>query len=116
LFGHEAYLDKRPQPVSQQTVVALIEIREVVYRVSLRILVVNPHFVMEDSVKTHIAEVRDLFHFAQVATIAVTQREHSPARAEHLFPKMREGAGGCRRVNDDNLRRLRNEGGRKYEQ
>ena len=90
LLRHEADLDNRPHAVLQQTIVDLIDVREVVDRVAVLVFVVDADFVMQDGVKAHILEICYLLYRAQVVAIALAQRENGAPRTEHLFPEVWE--------------------------
>ena len=102
---HKADLDKRPHTVLQQSIVDLIDIREVVDRISLPVFVVNANFVMQDVMKADITELSHFLHFAEIAAIPLAQGKNRASRPECLFPKM--GKRVCRRmdINIDFFRR-----------
>jgi hypothetical protein len=68
----------------------LVDVGEVVDRISLLVLVVNANFVMQDVMKTYVAEFCDSFYLAQIAAIALPQREYRSPGTERLLPEMRE--------------------------
>src|SRR5580704_5727007 len=61
LVRHEADLHKWAHTVRQQTIVDLVYIREVIYRVSLTVLIVEANLVMKNGVEPHVLEVGDRF-------------------------------------------------------
>src|SRR5690242_7542852 len=101
LARHEAKLDKRLHSIFKKSIVDLIYIREVIDRPALRILIVDPHLVMEDGMKADISEVRNLLHSPQVRPIAITEAKHSAAGTKHLLPKVGKGMGGRIRIDRD---------------
>ena len=56
LARHKADLDKRPYAVFQQPIVNLVDVGEVVNRVAMLVFVIDPHFIVQDRVKPHIAK------------------------------------------------------------
>ena len=77
---HEADLDERPHAVLQQPVIDLVHISEVIDRIPVLVLVVYANFVVQDGVKPHISNIRDLLHRAQV--VAKLSRNERIARPE----------------------------------
>src|SRR5882672_6943593 len=88
---HETDLDEGTHAVFQQAVIDLVHVGEVVDRVSLAVLVVYPHLVVKDGVKTHVAKVRGLFQLPQVRAITCAQRQYGAAGSEGLLPEVRKG-------------------------
>src|SRR5262249_12096589 len=103
LLWHEADFYHWANTELQQTIVDLIDIREVVDRVALLILVIEPDFVMEDGMKAHVLEICYLLDRPQVVSVAFAERQDGATGAEHLLPEMREGCGLRRGVNLDLL-------------
>src|SRR5579864_6258365 len=103
LFGHEAYFDKRPHAILQQPVIDLVDIGEVIYRVSVLVLVIDAHLIVEYGVEAYIAEISHLLHGAEILAIALAERKNRPARAKHLLPEMREWLCGGLRIDVDGL-------------
>src|SRR5207244_3092876 len=73
LFWHETDFDERLHAIRQQAVVYLAYVGKIVARILLRIFTVDPGFVMEDRMKSHVLKAGDLFCFTQIASIAFTQ-------------------------------------------
>ncbi len=99
LLRHEADLDHRANTLFQQTIVDLIDIRKIVDRVAVLILVIDPDFVMQDGMKAHVLKIRYLLYRAQVVAIAIAQGQDRAAGAKHLLPEMGEGCSRRRGVN-----------------
>ena len=78
----------------QQPVIDLINIREVVDRITLRIFVIHAILIVKNGMEPDILECRDLARPVQIATIGITQRKIRASRSEHLLPEMRKGSGG----------------------
>jgi hypothetical protein len=76
LLWHEADLYHRANAELQQPIVDLIDIRKIVDRVAVLILVIDPNFVMQDGMKAHVLEICYLLYRAQVVAIALTQGKH----------------------------------------
>ena len=54
LLRHEAQFDEGADAVGQQAVVDLVDVREVVDRLALFVLVVDADFVVKDGVEAHV--------------------------------------------------------------
>jgi len=102
-FGHEAEFNKGTHAVGKETIVDLIDIREVVNGISLRVFVVDTHFVVEDGMETDILEIRDLSDLPEIATITVAQSQDRAAGTKHLLPEVRQGVRRGRAVNHNGL-------------
>ena len=72
LFWHEAELNKRPYAIFQQTIVDLIDIRKVINRLSLLILVIDTNLIVKDGVEADVLEPSDLSYLSQILAIAVS--------------------------------------------
>src|SRR5215472_9038753 len=68
------------------------------------ILVIDTHFIVEDSVETDVLESGGAAHHVQIATVAIAQGKNRSSRTEHLLPEMRER---CDRRIGIELNRLR---------
>ena len=101
LLGHEAQLDKRPNFILQQPVINLIDVREIVERLSRRVFVVQSRFVMKNGVEANILKTRDAFGFAKILAIAFAQRKNGPPGAKHFFPEVWKRMRSGIRVNFD---------------
>ena len=99
-FGHETQFDERTHPVVQQAVVDLIDIRKVVQRMALGILVVDSNFIVEDGVEAHVLEAGNLLYIAEIVAIALAQRHDGALGAKHVLPEMGERMGGGGGVDD----------------
>ena len=106
LVGHEAELNKRLHAQSEQAIVNLIDVGEVVDGPALLVLIVHTHIVIENAVEADVLEAGDLAHRPHVAAIRVAQAEYGTPGAEHLLPVMREGVGGRTCVDGDGFRRV----------
>ena len=71
LFRHEADLDYRPNSLLQKTIVDLVDIREIVDRVAVLVLVIDSDLVMQNGVKAHVLEICYLLYRAQVVAVAI---------------------------------------------
>src|ERR1035438_8465180 len=101
LIGHETDLDERPYSGGEQSVVDLVNVREVVNRMPLAVFGIDADFVVKNGMKANVVEVRDLLHRTQVAAIVFTQAQNRASRAKHLFPKVGEGMRSRLVVDDD---------------
>src|SRR5579859_6974634 len=90
LLRRETDFDEGFYSLLQHAVIDLVHIGPVVNRVALRVLIVDAVLIVEDGVKTYIAEVGDVLHRAHVVAIALPQGEIGAARSEHLLPEMRQ--------------------------
>ena len=88
LLRHEAQFNERPHAIRQQAIVNLIHVRKVVNRIAVRILIVEPGFVVENSVEADVLEAGRLLHLAQVLAIGVAQAQNRASRPEHLLPEV----------------------------
>ncbi len=104
LFGRKTQLDKRLDAVIQQAVIDVVDVGPVVDRLAILIFVVHAHFVMKDGMEAHVLEVGRSLHCSQIASIVFAQRQHCPARAEHLFPVVRERRSCSLRIHNNRLR------------
>src|ERR1700686_3807887 len=75
LTRHEAELDERSNAVGEQAIVHLVDVREVVYGLSLRTFRVHAELVVEDGVKADIGDGCDAADSAQVVTITLAQSQ-----------------------------------------
>src|SRR5271165_684656 len=116
LVGHETELDKRLDAIGQQTIVNLVDVGEVVDRLSVLVFVVNTDFIVEDGVETHVLQACDLLYFAQISAPGIAQRENGAARTEHLLPIMRKGMRWPRGVYRNGIARRLSEYGKRTKQ
>src|ERR1700722_5790069 len=100
-FRHETDFNEWLDAIFKQPVANLIDIREVINRIAVIVLVINADFVVKDGMESNVLEISHLFHRADVVTIALAQREDSPPRSEHLLPEMRKRRRLLRCVNVD---------------
>jgi hypothetical protein len=77
----------------------LIDVREIVDRLSIGVFIVQADFVVEDSVEADILEIGDPFDIAEIVAIVVAEREDRPPGAKHFFPEVGKRVG--RRVSVD---------------
>ena len=77
--------------ILEQTVVDLIDVREVVDGLAIFVLVVEAGFIVKDGVEADVFEACDPPGFAKVVAVALAQGDDPAFRAEHFFPEMREG-------------------------
>jgi hypothetical protein len=103
LLRHEADLYDRADAVGEKTIVDLVDIREIVDRVTVLVFVIDTDLVVEDAVEADVAEVGDLVDGADVVAVVLAEGENGVAGAEDLLPKVREGSGGSVGIDTDTL-------------
>src|ERR1019366_10273314 len=91
-IGHETQFHEWPDAVGQQTVIDLIDVREIEDRLTLFIFVVDAYLIMKDGMEPDIPEAGNAFDRLQVLAVTLTQGQNGAAGAEHLFPKVWESA------------------------
>ena len=77
--------------VLKYPVVNLVDVGEIVLRLPVLILVIQPKFILKYRVEAHIFEVRDLLRFPQIVAITFSQRQRSAPGSKHFFPEVRKG-------------------------
>src|SRR6185437_16432446 len=87
---HEAQLDEGPYSVLKKPVIDLVDIREVVNRLAVAILVVNANIVVQNRVEADVLKLGGFLHLAEVGVIVLAQTQHGAPGAEHLLPEVRE--------------------------
>ena len=87
LARHKADLYVRSHSVFQEPIVDLVRIREVINRIAVLILVVYADLVVQNGMESHVLEIRDLLHRAQVIAIALAQAQNRASGTKHLFPQ-----------------------------
>src|SRR5208283_1065849 len=75
LIGHETDFHERTHSGGEQSVVDLIDIREVINRMPLAVFRIDADFVIKNGMKAYVVEVRDLLNRAQVVAIVFTQAQ-----------------------------------------
>src|SRR5581483_4522294 len=93
--------DEGPHTIGEKAVIDLVDVREVVNRPTLSILVVNADFIVQDSVKAHVFEPCDPLHIAKVLPVAIAQAQGGTTGAEHRLPEMGEQVSLGRGINRD---------------
>ena len=73
------------------------------------IFVVDAHFIVQDGVEAHVAEVGDCLDRVQILEIALSQRQNRAAGPKHFFPEMWERGRRTVRVNSHLRLRRRNQ-------
>src|SRR6185369_7292628 len=114
LLGHEAHFHEGAHLIFQEAIVDLIDVREVVDGISSGIFVVHSDFILKNRVEPDEFEIGDAFGFAEIVTIALTQREDGASGTKHPLPEVGKGMRWSTRVDVDGFRdRLRCDGMRK---
>ena len=68
---------KGAHAVFQKAIVDLIDVGKIVDGVSIVVLIIDTHFVVQDVVETNVLERCDFLHFPQVAAVSIAQRENA---------------------------------------
>ena len=77
--------------ILEQTVVDLIDVREVVDGLAIFVLVVEAGFIVKDGVEADVFEPSDALCFAKVVAVALAQAQDGAPRPKHFFPEVWEG-------------------------
>src|SRR5579875_895582 len=91
LARHKTKLDEWLYLLIEQSVVDLIDIREVINRPALLVFIVDAVLIVQNGVEAHVFEARVLARCLQVQPIAFAHAEIRPPRAKHLFPEVGKG-------------------------
>src|SRR5262249_33838908 len=102
--GHKGEFEEWTDTVVQEAVIDLVNVGKIVDGLSLRIFLVHPHLIVENSVEADIFHLGRLLHLAQVTAIAAPQRQYRPAGPEHALPRVRKRVARRPWINLDRLR------------